>query len=129
MDAVVATSARSGSFLEVPHRVIMHGIDTERFHPARSHEDEFAGAGLPGRFAVGCFGRIRHQKGTDLFVESMIALLPDFPDWTAIITGRVTAEHQAFVDGLREKVEKAGLSNRIFFLGEVPSVDQCYRRL
>jgi mannosyltransferase len=129
MDAVVATSARSGSFLEVPHRVIMHGIDTERFHPARSHEDEFAGAGLPGRFAVGCFGRIRHQKGTDLFVESMIALLPDFPDWTAIITGRVTAEHQAFVDGLREKVEKAGLSNRIFFLGEVPSVDQWYRRL
>jgi mannosyltransferase len=129
MDAVVATSARSGSFLEVPHRIIMHGIDTERFHPARISEDEFAAAGLPGRFAVGCFGRIRHQKGTDLFVDAMIALLPEFPDWTAIITGRVTAEHQAFADELRQKVEKAGLSGRIFFLGEVPSVDQWYRRL
>jgi mannosyltransferase len=129
MDAVVATSARSGSFLEVPHRVIMHGIDTERFHPALTSEDEFAAAGLPGRFAVGCFGRVRHQKGTDLFVDAMIALLPDFPDWTAVITGRVTAEHQAFADGLRERIEKAGLSDRIFFLGEVPSVDQWYRRL
>jgi mannosyltransferase len=129
MDAVVATSARSGSFLEVPHRVIMHGIDTERFHPALTSEDEFAAAGLPGRFAVGCFGRIRHQKGTDLFVEAMIALLPEFPDWTAIITGRVTAEHQAFAEELKRKVELAGLSNRIFFLGEVPSVDQWYRRL
>jgi mannosyltransferase len=129
MDAVVATSARSGSFLEVPHRVIMHGIDTERFHPARTSEDEFAAARLPGRFAVGCFGRVRHQKGTDLFVEAMIALLPDFPDWTAIVTGRVTAEHQVFADELIGKVEKAGLSNRIFFLGEVPSVDIWYRRL
>jgi mannosyltransferase len=129
MDAVVATSARSGSFLEVPHRVIMHGIDTERFHPARTSEDEFTAAGLPGRFAVGCFGRIRHQKGTDLFVEAMVALLPEFPDWTAVVTGRVTAEHQAFADELREKVEKAGLSDRILFLGEVPSVDQWYRRL
>jgi mannosyltransferase len=129
MDAVVATSARSGSFLEVPHRVIMHGIDTERFHPARTSEDEFTAAGLPGRFAVGCFGRIRHQKGTDLFVEAMVALLPEFPDWTAVVTGRVTAEHQAFAGELREKVEKAGLSDRILFLGEVPSVDQWYRRL
>lgn len=129
MDAVVATSARSGSFLEVPHRVIMHGIDTERFHPARTSEDEFAAAGLPGRFAVGCFGRIRHQKGTDLFVEAMIALLPEFPGWTAIVTGRVTAEHQSFADELRRKVEKGGLSSRILFLGEVPSVDQWYRRL
>lgn len=129
MDAVVATSARSGSFLEVPYRVIMHGIDTERFHPARTSEDEFAAAGLEGRFAVGCFGRIRHQKGTDLFVEAMIALLPDFPDWTAIVTGRATSEHQGFADELKRKVELAGLSNRIFFLGEVPSVDQWYRRL
>jgi len=129
MDAVVATSARSGSFLEVPHRVVMHGIDTKRFHPARTSEDEFSAAGLPGRFAVGCFGRIRHQKGTDLFVDAMIALLPEFPDWTAIITGRVTAEHQAFGEELRHKVERAGLSGRILFLGEVPSVDQWYRRL
>src|SRR5690349_13043458 len=27
MEAVIATSARSGSFLEVPHEVVMHGVD------------------------------------------------------------------------------------------------------
>lgn len=129
MDAVIATSARSGSFLEVPHRVIMHGIDTERFHPARSPEDAFASAGLPGRFAVGCFGRVRRQKGTDLFVDAMIELLPEFPDWAAVITGRVTAEHRSFADLLQRKIEEAGLANRIFFLGEVPSIDVWYRRI
>ncbi|MGG2478097.1 hypothetical protein ACNVD4_22235, partial [Rhizobium sp. BR5] len=32
--------------------------------------------GLPGQYLIGCFGRVRHQKGTDLFVRAMIELLP-----------------------------------------------------
>ena len=67
----------------------------------RSPEDAFSASGLPGQRAIGCFGRVRHQKGTDLFVDAMIALLPEFPDWTAVVTGRVTAEHQAFAGELR----------------------------
>ena len=67
----------------------------------------------PGRYAVGCFGRVRHQKGTDLFVDAMIALLPQFPDWTAVITGRVTAGTQAFADELEDSIDAAGLSDRI----------------
>ena len=31
MDAVVATSAASGSYLDVPHVVVPHGIDIARF--------------------------------------------------------------------------------------------------
>ena len=54
MDAVIATSARSGGFLEVPHTVVMHGIDLDDFHPPRRRDDEFSSAGLPGRFAIGC---------------------------------------------------------------------------
>lgn len=129
MDAVVATSGMSGSFLEVPHTVVMHGIDLERFHPPRDPQDEFEASGLPGRHAVGCFGRIRHQKGTDLFVDAMIALLPDHPQWTAIITGRTTGPHEAFAAGLREKVRQAGLEDRILFLGEVPDIRVWYRRV
>ena len=63
MDAVIATSARSGSYLDVPHEVVMHGIDLDLFHPPRGGEDDFAASGLPGRFAVGCFGRIRRAEG------------------------------------------------------------------
>lgn len=129
MNAVIATSGRSGSYLEVPHDVIMHGIDLTRFHPPRSEEDSFAASGLPGRYAVGCFGRIRPSKGTDLFVDAMIALLPHYPEWTAIITGRATAEYKAFEDGLKKKIEAAGLQDRILIMGELPDVRIWYRRL
>lgn len=128
MDHVVATSARSGHFLEVPHDVIMHGVDTAAFHPPLAEADRFEASGLSGTYAIGCSGRIRHQKGTDLFVEAMIALLPRYPDWMAIITGRTTAEHQAFETGLKEKIASAGLTERILFLGEVPDMKLWYRR-
>ena len=59
----------------------------------------------------------------------MIALLPEFPDWTAIVTGRVTAEHQAFAGDLQRRVRAAGLADRIVFLGEVPDIKLWYRRV
>jgi len=129
MDAVIATSGRSGSFLEVPHVVNMHGVDLDLFHPPATADDEFAAAGLPGRYAVGCFGRIREQKGTDLLVDALIELLPFYPDWTAVITGRVTADNRAFAEGLQKRIEESGLSQRILFLGEVPDVKVWFRRV
>lgn len=129
MDAVVATSTRSGSFLDVPHRVSHHGIDLDSFRPAETAEETFAAAGLPGKYAVGCFGRVRHQKGTDLFVQAMVELLPRYPDWTAVVTGRVTQEHGSFAEALEKQVAEAGLSDRILFLGEVPDIKIWYRRV
>lgn len=129
MDSVVATNSISGSYLKVPYTVIRHGVDLDLFHPPRGAEDSIAASGLPGQFLIGCFGRIRHQKGTDLFVRAMVELLPRYPDWTAVVCGRVTPEHRAFGDGLEEMVEKAGLSPRILFLGEVPDIKVWYRRL
>lgn len=129
MDKVIATSAHSGAFLEVPYQVIMHGIDLERFTPPVVADDTYAATKLPGKFAIGCFGRVRHQKGTDLFVDAMISLLPNYPDWTAIITGRTTAEHQEFEHKLRQKIDKAGLKDRILILGEVDDIRVWYRRI
>lgn len=129
MDAVIATSPESGSYLQVPYTVVMHGTDMTRFHPPADAEDTFAAAGLPGTYCIGCTGRIRHQKGTDLFVDAMIALLPRYPEWTAVITGRVTSDHKAFADGLKQRIDEAGLSRRIRFLGEVPDIAQWYRRM
>ena len=129
MDAVIATSGRSGRFLKVPYTVVMHGVDCERFHPPADPQDGLQGTGLPGRHAVGCSGRIRPQKGTDLFVDAMVRLLPDYPDWTAVIAGRVTAQHREFHQRLRDRIASAGLEQRIVFLGEVPDVRPWYRRL
>jgi mannosyltransferase len=128
MDQVVATSARSGSFLDVPYTVVMHGIDTALFHPPEIDADRFDAAGLPGKYAIGCSGRVRHQKGTDLFVDAMVALLPKYPDWTAVITGWIAPEHKAFADALKTKVATAGLGDRVVFLGEVDDVKIWYRR-
>ena len=129
MDAVIATSDRSASFLKVPFRVIRHGVDLHAFHPPQGPDDTMEATGLPGRHLVGCFGRIRHQKGTDLFVRAMIELLPHYPDWTAVICGRATASHTAFADGLKAEIAAAGLAGRIVFMGEVPDVKVWYRRL
>jgi mannosyltransferase len=114
-----------------PSTVVMHGIDTELFHPATDPCDAWEATGLPGRIGIGCFGRIRHQKGTDVFVDAMIRLLPTFPDATAIILGRATDQHAGFERDLKVRVKAAGLDRRILFLGEV-GVDEIatwYRRL
>ena len=119
MDHVVATSAKTGSYLKVPYTVVMHGIDTARFHPA--------GNDARPRLRIGCAGRIRHQKGTDLFIDALIALLPRYPGWEGEAIGRVTAEHEGFAEALRRKIAAAGLSDRLRLAEETTRVDEWYR--
>lgn len=106
MDKVIATSIRTGTYLEVPHQVIMHGVDVRRFSPPKTFEDCFSSSGFPGKYAVGCFGRVRYSKGTDLFVDAMIALLPRYPEWTALIAGRTIEQHYYFEKNYVKKLQK-----------------------
>lgn len=130
MDKVIATSGKTASYLSVPHTVVMHGIDTERFHPADDKAEAARALGLdPARHYAGCFGRVRHQKGTDLFVDAMIELLPHHPAWSAIVAGRATAQHKAFEDELKARVARAGLADRILFVGEHRDIERWYRAL
>ena len=118
MDAVIATSPATAAYLTRSSTVVMHGIDVETFRPAEPGEPRPAPLPSGGRL-VGCFGRIRAQKGTDVFVDAMIRVLPDRPDVTAVVLGRATAEHQGFLEELKARVAAAGLSDRILFPGEV----------
>lgn len=130
MDAVIATSNKTASYLEVPVTVVMHGIDTDRFSPPTDKAAAKSALQLnPEQKFAGCFGRIRHQKGTDLFVDAMISLLPEMPGWSAIIAGRATAKHIAFENELKKKVQTAGLSDRILFVGEHTNINDWYRAL
>lgn len=130
MDAVVATSARTASYLEVPNTVIMHGIDPQRFSPPAEKGAAKTSLGLdPAQNYAGCFGRVRHQKGTDLFVDAMIRLLPEQPAWSAIVAGRATAQHVDFENGLKARVQAAGLADRILFVGEHTNINEWYRAL
>src|SRR5450631_107030 len=75
MDSIIATNEISASFLKVPATVIPHGVDTELYAPPSNRAAAFAEAGLPGRYAIGGFGRVRAQKGSDVFVDAMCRLL------------------------------------------------------
>ncbi len=120
MDAVVATTASAAKF--VPHvaGIVPHGVDTNRFTPAVDRDEAWKKLGLPGRYGIGIVGRIRPEKGTDLFVEAMLRVLPKRPDFTAVIIGRAKPAEADFELRLREQLAKAGLSERVVFRGEVP---------
>jgi mannosyltransferase len=78
--------------------------------------------GLPEQgILIGCYGRIRAQKGTDAFVHAMLQLCKDHQDVTALVMGRATEKYQAFDADLRNQVATAGLSERILFKPEVPT--------
>ena len=130
MDHVISGSQKAGSYLERESTIIHHGVDLSRFIPSPDKAKERSELKLdPDQKLVGCFGRVRHQKGTDLFVEMMIRLLPSHPDWTAVITGRVTAEHIGFADKLKARVKEAELEERIIFAGEVDDIEKWFRVL
>lgn len=131
MDAVIATSELSASYLQRPATVIHHGIDPARYAPPADRAAAWRDSGLPGRYGIGCFGRVRRQKGTDLFVTAMCRLLPRYPDFAAVVIGEVTSDQRSFEAELKAKVAAAGLSERIVFLGYRP-VDELplwYRRI
>jgi mannosyltransferase len=131
MDAVIATSGISASFLKCRAAVIPHGVDTETYAPPADRAAAFAEAGLPGRYAIGCFGRVRAQKGSDVFVEAMCRLLPRHPDFTAVLVGAITPEQTAFANDLKQRIAAAGLQSRIVITGElsIEEVQRWYQRL
>ncbi len=131
MDAVIATSETSASFLERSATIIHHGIDVETYRPPADRLAAFAATGLPGKYGIGTFGRVRRQKGVDLFAEAACRLLPKYPDFTAVVIGFVSVDNRLFVEALKQRIAAAGLSDRIRFLGELPieEVPLWYQRI
>jgi len=131
MDAIIATSDASASYLKREATVIPHGVDTDVYAPPADRAAAFAESGLPGRYAIGCFGRIRAQKGSDVFVDAMCRLLPRYPDFTAVMVGAIVAEQMGFANDLKQRIEAAGLASRIVMTGEleIEEVQRWYRRL
>jgi mannosyltransferase len=124
MDAVIATSAKSAAFLERPATVIHHGVDCAQFAPVADRDALRRSIDLPADGPlVGCFGRIRHQKGNDLFVQAMIRVFSEGAPGRALVMGRATEEHKGFLKSLKDAVAEAGLSDRILFRDEVPIAD------
>ncbi|HLL28309.1 MAG TPA: glycosyltransferase family 4 protein [Xanthobacteraceae bacterium] len=131
MDALISPSPEAASYLTLPVTVALHGVDIARYRPAPDRAAAWKETGLPGCYGIGVFGRIRPQKGTDLFIEAMLKLLPRYPDFTAVVIGLATEMDKGFEAELKSKVAAAGLAGRIVFTGELPpdEVPLWFRRL
>lgn len=124
MDAVVATSERGAAYLENPAQVIMHGIDLDGFTPAADKAALRAKLGLPVEAQlIGCYGRIRASKGTDVFCTAMADVVKRSPQAHALIMGRAVPKDRAFLQEIKDKIDALGLSDNFHFLPEVPVED------
>jgi len=130
-DAIIAVSPKAASFLDRHTTVVPHGVDTDAFRPPADKCAAWQESGLPGRYGIGVFGRIRPDKGTDLFVDAMCRLLPRHPEFTAVISGFCKPSDQAFRDDLERRIREARLEDRIVFLGDLSDSDikLWYRRV
>jgi mannosyltransferase len=115
MDAVIAVTEEAASFVPNVWAVVPHGIDTRKFVPAPDRDAAWRALGWPGEIGIGMFGRIRPNKGTDVFVEALCRVLPGYPGVTALINGIVTRKNWAFARRLRNKVTAAGLAERVIW--------------
>ncbi len=121
MDAVIATSEESATYLERPATVILHGIDTDAFRPVANKAETRRQLCLPEGILVGCFGRIRFQKGTDVFLDAMIPLLRRRTDVRALVLGRATGRHRSYYAQLERRVSAEGIADQVLFRPEVPT--------
>ena len=119
MDALIATMPASASGKPHLAATVPHGVDCAVWHPAEDRTAAWAATGFPGRRGVAAVGRIRDSKGTDRFVETMLRVLPDHPDVTALVLGQARPQHRGFLDAMRDKVRAAGLGERLLFPGEI----------
>ena len=121
VDRVIVTTPEAGAFVRRPSHLVPHGIDGDVFRPMADRAAAWAANGLGGQHGIGVFGRVRPQKGTDLFVEALIRLLPRYPTFTAIVVGLTKPGDAAFLAAMKSRVAAAGLATRVHFLGERPA--------
>lgn len=123
MDAVIATTDEAASFVPNVQAVVPHGVDTDTFSPAENRSTAWKALGYGGQMGIATIGRIRPEKGTDLFVNAMLQLLPQLPGAHALVLGRASREHRTFLNELKSRVAAAGLTDRILFPGEIAAAD------
>ncbi len=124
MDSIIATTHEASTYVDRCDAIIPHGIDTSVFIPPEDKRTAWRESGLPGKYGIGIFGRIRAEKGTDLFIEAMCHLLPEYPDFTAIVAGHCKSGDRPFQDTLKKKLVDAGIQDRVIWLGQVSAEER-----
>lgn len=117
MDRIIATSEEAATFFPNVAKIAPHGVDTNRYQPSPDRSVAWAKLGYGGQEGVAIIGRIRPEKGTDIFVDAMIKVMAENSQVTGLVIGMAKSEDQAFLDEQKAKVAAAGLEKRILFPG------------
>ncbi|MDF3605211.1 glycosyltransferase family 4 protein [Paracoccus sp. DMF-8] len=100
--------------------MILHGVDTQVFHPSPDRAALRRELDIPADAVVlGCFGRVR-ARGRGPAGRIRAAPVSRPPRAHLILTGRITPDNRSFADDLKARIRDAGLEGRIRFLGEIP---------
>jgi len=83
----------------------------------------------PGAFVVGLVGLLIPWKGQDLFIEAARTLATEMPEAVFAIVGGTPDECRYYETALRQKVQAAGLGDRVIFTGHVSGMAQVYKGL
>ncbi|MGB3405964.1 MAG: glycosyltransferase family 4 protein, partial [Jannaschia sp.] len=119
MDALIATIPAAAVGKPHVRAMVPHGVDCGVWHPAEDRAAAWAATGYPGTRGVAAVGRVRTSKGTDRFVETMLRVLPNHPDVTALVLGLARPQDAGFQKTLQDKARAAGLGDRLLFPGEM----------
>lgn len=120
-DIVITTSSAANHYIQGgADAIIPHGVDLDQYHPAADRYKEWESLGFQGKKGIGIFGRVRHQKGVDIFVDALIPLMEKHPEYTAVICGETTSDQIKFQQSLTQKINTSGLKERFLFLGKQP---------
>ncbi len=122
----VVTAAPEAMRVKTPKkRVIGHGIDTQRFKPGPLREED-------GALRVVSVGRLSPVKRLEFLVEAASYLRDqgELDRFRFTLVGQPSDRAQAeYVQGIRARIEKTGLSRVFDFMGTVPfaRVVGCYQ--
>jgi glycosyltransferase involved in cell wall biosynthesis len=98
--------------------IIYDGLDPSAYINKRSRAEMKSRLHIPtdGKI-IGIVGNIRPWKGQKYFVEAFGNLAKQHDNIYGLIIGGCAEEDHAFESGLKDSVRKAGLQDRLLFLG------------
>ena len=128
-----ALPVREGQLLQ-----LYEGVDFSAFGglPSTAHRRRIRHSlGLSdGVIAIGLPGRVSPSKGHEVWLEALRRLdkVPGMPLWCGVVIGEASgrdAQPGGFAEQLAERVEEAGLSDRVVFAGFRDDLPDCLQAI
>jgi len=124
MDGLLSTCTAAATYMpDPPDQLIPHGINLDDFKQCEDKQSLLKELGISGKQAVAIFGRVRHQKGVDNFIDMALELAPQFPDTVFIIIGETLDNQQSFLAEQQKKISLQECEQQIIFTGKLSFKD------